>query len=89
MGGFPAVSRVSLFETDNETDDSKNDCTLRCVILLVRTAQLIYPIRNGTVRYLAVSTHTLGPIHSGEGGVLAVNVFTVLLLLINTGGDLN
>ena len=68
MGVFPAVSGVSLFETDNETDDSKNDCTLRCVILLVRTAKLIYPIRNGTVRYLAVSTPTLGPIYSGEGG---------------------
>ena len=27
------------------------------------TAQLIYPDRNGTVHYLAVSTHTLGPVH--------------------------
>ena len=31
---FPVVSRVSLFEADDDTDDSQNDCTLRCVILL-------------------------------------------------------
>ena len=31
---FPVVSRVSLFEADDDTDNSQNDCTLRCVILL-------------------------------------------------------
>ena len=31
---FPAILRVSLFEADDDTDDSKNDCTFRCVILL-------------------------------------------------------
>ena len=37
-----------------------------------RTGKLIYPNRNGTARYLAVSTHTLGPVHSNGEAVLAV-----------------
>ena len=56
------------------------------------TAKLIYPIRNGTVRYLAVSTHTLGPIHSrgggGEGEGTESESFQ-FCLLINAGGDLD
>ena len=40
-----------------------------------RTVNLIYPNRNGMVWYLAVSIHTLGPVHwGGGGGVLAVKV---------------
>ena len=58
------------------------------------TAQLIYPIRNGKVLYLAVSTHTSGPAHlKMEGGrVLAVKVFAIseslFCLLLSTGSDL-
>ena len=37
------------------------------------TAQLIYPKRNGTAQYLAVSTHALGPVHRF--------VYSVLMLL--------
>ena len=87
----------------------KNDCMLRCAILMQldlewkrsgknRTAELIYPNRNGMVRYLAVSTRTLGPVHSGDGG--AVTVFAssmsvwcdseclLFRSLINTGSGL-
>ena len=33
------------------------------------TAKLIYPNRNGMVWHLAVSTRTLGPVHSWRGSV--------------------
>ena len=55
-------------------------------------AQLLHPVRNGTVWYLAVSssvvsTHTLGPFHlkkwgggGGGGRVLTVKVFVFTIL---------
>ena len=41
-------------------------------------AKLI-PNRNGSVQYGSVSTHTLGPVHGGEGGgVLVVTILRIL-----------
>ena len=34
-----------------------------------RTSKLIYPNKNGTGRYLAVSTHTLGLVHSRRSDI--------------------
>ena len=60
----------------------KNDSMFCCAILMQldvewkqsrenHSVQMLYSNRNGMVRYLAVSTHTLGPVDSrrGEGGV--------------------
>ena len=81
---FSAISssRVSSFEVDDDTEnlvsigrEKKYDCMLRCAILIQlnlevegkwneeKIAQL-----NGTVRYLTVSTHTLGHSFEGDGG---------------------
>ena len=40
------------------------------------SAKLIYPNRNGTVQYLAVSTQTLGPFHSGGSESLYLYEFS-------------
>ena len=47
------------------------------------TAKLIHPNRSGMVWYLAVSTHTSGPVHLKKGmGVLVVNVCRSVYYLI-------
>ena len=65
------------------TRKGKHDCMLCCAILMQldvewkqsrenHSVQMLYSNRNGMVRYLAVSTHTLGPVDSrrGEGELL-------------------
>ena len=83
---FSAISRASLFEADDDTDDpvaagqEKHYSMLHRTTLMYtaryqlkaeqgknHTANLIYPNRNGMVWYLAVSIHTLGPVHLRRG----------------------
>ena len=102
--GFPAILRVSLFQTEDDTDDSKNNCTCHCSLghivtvrsrIKVKRGKILQQswsikIRNGTVWYLAVSTHTLGPIHlRGRGEGYWLWKFSQFCLLINTGGGLD
>ena len=106
---FSAISIVSLFEVDDDTNNSvgvgrypppppnwktktKNDCMLRCTLLMQlglkrsgksHTAQLIHPVGNGTVWYLAAqwSALILWDLSIRRGGrVLAVKVFTFTVL---------
>ena len=77
---FSAVSRVSSFEaTADPVSKEKKKKGCRLVAPHSVKAKLIYPNRNGTIQHLAVSAHTLGPVHSKEGGggdgVLAVKCF--------------
>ena len=77
---FSAVSRVSSFEAKadpvskkkTKTKQKKAVCSSRHILskrsAKNRAAKLIYPNRNGTIQYLAVSAHTLGPVHSKGGG---------------------
>ena len=83
---FSAVSSVSSFDADDSVGAGQKKQKLwhidavRSRMKMERkncTAKLIYPNKNGTVQYHAVSTHNLGPVHSRGGrGVLAVTVFT-------------
>ena len=54
---------TSLHHTDADRTRKRTgeNCTAKLILFL-------NPNRNGTVWYLAVSTHALGPVHSGEWG---------------------
>ena len=75
---FSAISSVSSFDADDSVGagQEKNQLWHTDAVrsrMKVEwkncTAKLIYPSKNGTVQYHAVSTHTLGPVYSrGEGG---------------------
>lgn len=75
-------------------NNNKNTTMLRSAILMQfyrlewnrsrenHTAQLLYPNRNGMVWHLAVSTHTLGPVHSrrcsrGVGSLIACDRYGI------------
>ena len=86
------TTQSAMGKKNNNKTEKNNNCMLCCNTLMQfdlewkrsgknHTAQLIYPDRNGTVRYLAISTHTLGPVHLK---LVEVKVFASTMWNIHT-----